>query len=204
MPPFARRFRRGAGLLVLAAAIALIAIVVVAIVLLERDDFPAGFTSLGVAIALTIGSGIVASIALPRSRALHQVMGANPDGVVFLARRQPYEINDLATFVGQSQELLDQLSDRWVVASIDRRGMSAWSVEPDSRELLIMPWEAIGYIDPVALDGEPRHGIAVDVKPFAAPLKVAVGYAAFGVLAPFGRRGTSDVIAASEAQRPLA
>lgn len=204
MPPFARRFRRGAGLLVLAGAFALAAIVIVAIMLLEGDDFAAGFTSLGVAIVLTIGSGIVASIALPRSRALRQAIAANPDGVVFLSRRQPYEINDLATYVGQSQDLLDQLSDRWVVSSIDGRGMAARSVEHDSRELLVIPWGAIGYIEPVALDGEPRHGIAVDVKPFAAPLKVAVGYSAFGVLAPFGKRGVTEVIAAAESLRPVA
>lgn len=203
MPPFARRFRRAAGLLVLAGVVALIAIVVIAIVLLARDDHAAGFTCLGVAVAMTIGAGIVASTALPRSRALRQVMAANPDGVVFLGRRQPYEINDLATYVGRSQELLDHLSDRWVVASIDDRGMAAWSVEHDARELLVIPWAAIGYIEPVALDGEPRHGIAVDVKPFESPLKVAVGYAAFGVLAPFGRRGTAEVITASEAQRPV-
>ena len=35
--------------------------------------------------------------------------------------------------------------------------MAARSVEHDSRELLVIPWNAIGYIEPVGLDGEPRH-----------------------------------------------
>jgi hypothetical protein len=202
MPPFARRFRSRAGVLVLVGVLALTGIVAVAIVLLSRDDFAAGFTCLGLAIAMTISSGVVASIALPRSRALRQVTAANPDGVVFLARRQPSPISDLATFVAQSPELLEQLSDRWVVASVDGRGMAAWSVERDSRELVVVPWDVIGYIEPVDLEGDPRNGVAVDVKPFPTPLQVAVGYAAFGVLARFGRRGVTEVIAAAESQRP--
>ena len=93
------------------------------------------------------GVGAVAAAALPRSRALRQVTAANPHGAVFLAKRQPYEISDLATFVGQAQDILDQVADRWVVASVDDRGISAWSIEPTSHELLLMPWEAIGYIE---------------------------------------------------------
>jgi hypothetical protein len=202
MRPFARRFRLRAGLIVLSAVVALIAIVALAIVLLSRDDYAAGFTCLGGAIAVVVGAGALAAIALPRSRALRQVSAANPEGAVFLGRRQPSPVSDLVTFVGGSQELLAQVSDRWVVSSIDARGMAAWSVEPVSRELLLIPWAAIGYVERVDLEGDPRHGIAVDVKPFPTPLVVAVGYAAFGVLAPFRRRGVLEVIAATEALRP--
>jgi len=202
MPPFARRFRRRAGVAVLAAAVALVAIVAFGIVLLSQGDFAAGFTCLGVAIALPIGGGALAAATLPRSRALRQVSAANPDGVVFLGRRQPSVVSDLATFVGGSPELLAQVSDRWVVASIDERGMAAWSVEPRSRELLLMPWNVIGSVDVVPIEGDPRFGVAVDVKPFPTPLLVAVGYSAFGVLAPFGRSAVAEVVAASNALRP--
>ena len=202
MPPFVRRFRRRAAVLVLIGALVLVGLVVVGIVLLDRDEFAVGFTCLGIAIVTTVGWGAVAATALPRSRALRQVTAATPDGAVFLAKRQPYEISDLATFVGQSQEILDQVADRWVVASVDARGLSAWSVEPTSRELLLMPWEAIGYIERVPLEGDPRYGVAVDVKPFPTPLLTAVGYSAFGILAPFGRTGLAEVISTANALRP--
>jgi hypothetical protein len=65
-----------------------------------------------------------------------------------------------------------------------------------------MPWDAIGYIEQVALEGEPRHGVAVDVKPFPTPLLAAVGYAAFGILAPFSRTGLAEVISTANGLRP--
>jgi hypothetical protein len=202
MPPFVRRFRRRAAVLVLIGAAVLVALVAVGIVFLSRDDYAVGFTCLGIAVALTVGAGAVAAAALPRSRALRQVTAANPDGAVFLAKRQPYEVSDLATFVGQAQDILDQVADRWVVASVDDRGISAWSIEPTSRELLLMPWDAIGYIEQVPLEGDPRHGVAVDVRPFPTPLLAAVGYSAYGILAPFSRTGLVEVIDTANALRP--
>ena len=200
--PFVRRFRRRAAVAVLIGALVLVALVVVGIMLLDRDEFAVGFTCLGIGVVLTIGAGAVAALALPRSRALRQVEAQNPEGAVLLARRQPHESNDLATYLGQSQELLAQVADRWVIASIDERGMAAWSVEPVARELLLIPWEQIGSIERVRLDGDPRYGVAVDVKPVPSPLLVAVGYSAFGVLGPFGRTGLAEVISTANALRP--
>jgi hypothetical protein len=202
MLPFVRRFRLRAAVLVLIGAAVLVALVVVGIVFLAHDDYAAGFTCLGIGIVLIIGAGAVAALALPRSAALRQVEAQNPDGAVFLGRRQPHESNDLATYLGQSRDLLAQVADRWVIASIDERGMAAWSVEPVARELVLIPWEQIGYIERVPLDGDPRFGVAVDVKPFPTPLLVAVGYAAFGILAPFGRTGLAEVISTANALRP--
>ena len=44
--------------------------------------------------------------------------------------------------------------------------------------------------------------IAVEVKPFPTPLLTAVGYAAFGILAPFSRAGLAEVISTANALRP--
>ena len=125
----------------------------------------------------------------------------NPHGAVFLARRQPALVSDLATYLGADSDVYDEVSDRWVVASIDERGMTAWSVGRDSRELLLVPWEHIGSIEPTALESG-RVGIAVDVKPFPTPLVVSVGYSAFGIMAAFGRRGVAEVVALANALRP--
>lgn len=203
MPPFARRFRRNAGLVVMAAVVSLIATVVSGTTLIAYGDVAAGIAALAIGVALAGAFAASAAAAMPRSRALRQVLRANPHGAVFLARRQPAVVSDLVTFVGGQSDVLDQVSDRWVVASIDDRGLSAWSVTRTSRELLLMPWTLIGSIDRTPLEDR-RPGIAVDVKPFATPLIVAVGYTAFGVLAPFLRRGVDEVITVTETLRPVA
>ena len=129
MHSFSRRFRRGAGLAVVAAVVAFAAIIALASVLLARADTVAGLAALGVAFAFLATAVVLVVISFPRSRALRQVRQTNPDGAVFLARRQPSVVADLATYLGDSA-IYDQVSDRWVIASIDERGMAAWSIGP--------------------------------------------------------------------------
>ena len=70
-------------------------------------------------------------------------------------------------------------------------------------ELLLVPWEVIGSIDPIRLENG-RPGVAVDVKPFPTPLVVSVGYTAFGIMASFGGRGERPrSIAAANSLRPI-
>ena len=200
MPRFARRYRVSAGIAALAAVVTLVAMVSFGVIRISQGHPTTGFVALAVAVALVAAGIVLVAISLPRSRALRQVRAANPDGAVFLARRQPAVVSDLATYV-DDPEVYDQVSDSWVVASVDERGMSAWSVEPTSRELVLMPWQVVASIDPIDLENG-RPGVAVDVQPFPTPLVVSVGYAAFGIMVSFGSRGVAEVVATANALRP--
>jgi hypothetical protein len=200
MPSFSRRFRRGAGLAVLAASVAFAAIIALGCVLISLGDPVAGLTAFGVAFAFVATAVVLVIMSHPRVRALRQVRAVNPDGAVFLARRQPSVVSDLATYLNDS-DLYDQVADRWLIASIDERGMAAWSVERQSRELVLMPWQVVASIEPIRLENG-RPGVAVDVRPFPTPLVVSVGYAAFGILASFGRRGVAEIVETANALRP--
>jgi hypothetical protein len=202
MPIFARRFRRNAAFVAVLAVLALIALVVTGVVLAGVEptaSVPAWVAGAALAIAVVV----FAVNSLRRSRAIRDVMATNPDGVVFLGRRQPSLVSDLSTYVPDSG-VLAEVSDRWVIASIDSRGMTAWSIGAGSRELLLMPWADVGTVEATRLEGSGRPGIAVDVKPFPTPLVVSVGYSAFGIMAAFGRRGVAEIVEATNALRPAA
>jgi hypothetical protein len=199
MPAFIRRFRRNARTLVLVAG-AVFAGLVVSGFVLAGSDLTASVVFWGVAAAMVVAAVALVVTSRSRVQALRRVHAENPDGVVFLARRQPAVISDLATYVDDAA-IYDQVADRWVVASIDARGMSAWSLGPESRELVLMPWDVVGYIQYTRLDNG-SDGVAVDVKPFPEPLVVSVGYAASGIMASFSRRGVTEVVATANALRP--
>ena len=200
MPSFSRRFRRAAGVALLVAVVAFAAIITVGCVLISMGDAAAGLTAFGVAFAFVATAVVLVIMSYPRVRALRQVRAVNPDGAVFLARRQPSVVADLATYLNDA-ELYDQVSDRWLVASIDDRGLAAWSIERRSRELVLMPWHVVASVEPISLENG-RPGVAVDVRPFPTPLVVSVGYAAFGILASIGRRGVAEIVETANALRP--
>jgi hypothetical protein len=200
MPQFALRFRRNASLLAVVACVAPLALIAAGVFALTYSDQTAGVLAWIGAGALVAGEAVFAVRSFQRSSALQQVMLANPDGAVFLGRRQPSVVSDLAGYVSAS-DVLDQVSDRWVVASIDHRGMAAWSIGRDARELLLIPWAEIGVVEVAPLESG-RPGVAVDVRPFATPLLVSVGYSACGIMAAFGHRGVAEVVATTNALRP--
>lgn len=186
--------------MVTAGLAVVVALIVVGAVLLRGSDAGVGLMLWAFAAAMVAGAVVLVLHARPRILALRRVVEHNPDGAVLLARRQPALVSDLATYLGES-DIYDAVSDRWVVASIDHRGLAAWSVGRDPRELVLMPWGELGTIERTRLEsGGP--GVAVDVKPFAEPLIVAAGYAAFGVLSSFSRRGVDEVVATVNALRP--
>jgi len=200
MASFALRFRRGAGLLAVLTIAVLVAAIVAGVVLTGAEDPATGIAAWAVAAALALAAGIQLFLSHSRATALRLVRRANPDGAVFLARRQPAVVSDLASYVADP-EIYNLVSDRWVVASIDARGMAAWEVGRGSRELVLIPWDVIGYVEPIRLEsGGP--GVAVDVKPYPTPLVVSVGYAAFGVMAAFGARSVAEVVATANSLRP--
>ena len=202
MRPFARRFRRVAGI---AAAVtvhvAVIALIVV-VLLVPRQDVM-GYLILilvTVAVAAAVAGATIGS--MRRARALKRVTAQHPDDLVFLARRQPSVVSDLAVYLGQRGISAD-VADRWLVALVDDRGISAWSVDSSPAELLLMPWAELGAIEVTDLEsGGAGRGIAVDVRPFDTPLIVAVGYAAFGLTMALDRAGVAEVTAATNALRP--
>jgi hypothetical protein len=175
-------------------------LLVVGAFLLAGPDAVAGLVLWGIAGAMLIGAAVIAVFARPRILALRQVAARNPHAAVLLARRQPAVISDLAAYLGD-RDIYDDVSDRWVVGAVDDRGLGVWSVGREPEELLVMPWDEIGYLERTRLEnGAP--GVAIDVRPFADPLVVSVGYAAFGVLGSFGRAGVDEVVAAANALRP--
>jgi hypothetical protein len=200
MLPFARRFRRKAGLIALLAVVLVSGALVAAIILTTDPDASASIVAWAVTAALAGGVGAFAASSARREIAMREVAGLNPDGLVYLARRQPALISDLETYLGSSP-VASAVADRWVVALAGTRGLSAWSVGRRSQELLLIPWTDLGSLEVTRLENG-RAGVAVDVKPFATPLLVSVGYSAFGVLTALDRAGVAEVVAASDAFRP--
>jgi hypothetical protein len=203
MPPFARRFRRNALFVAVSAAIVFLALIALGSVLAMGTGLAASIPAWAAGAALAIVVVVFAVNSVRRSTAIREVMKTNRDGLVFLARRQPSLVSDLATYI-PDPAVLDEVSDRWVIASIDARGMTAWSIGAHSRELVLMPWADIGTIEETRLEGSGRPGIAVDVKPFPTPLVVSVGYSAYGIMAAYGRHGVAEIVSASNALRPAA
>ncbi|CAN5589087.1 hypothetical protein BH09ACT4_BH09ACT4_17030 [soil metagenome] len=200
MPRFVRRFRQRAGLLAIVACVVVVGAVSVAVVLTSGAEFSASLVAWVVSGALAIGAAVFAVSSLRRSSAIRQVAVQHPDALVFLARRQPAVISDLGNYLGGSG-VATEVADKWLVAVADDRGLSAWSIGRDSRELLIMPWKDVGSIEQTRLENG-RPGVAVDVKPFETPLVVSVGFSAFGIHAALDRAGVAEVVAASSAFRP--
>ena len=200
--PFVRRFRRNARIVALAAVGVFVGVVAAAIGFAVTADVTASLVLAGVGVSMLVMAVLQVIVAYPRVVALRRAGAANPDGAVFLARRQPAVISDLATYVNDPV-IYNMVSDRWVVASISAAGMAAWSIGRDSRELVVMPWDIIGAVTPIRLENG-GDGVAVDVKPYVEPLVVSVGYAASGIMSTFSGRGIAEVIATANALRPPA
>lgn len=150
------------------------------LLLAARDPEPgqlAGyFGSLGLIVLM---AGAAAFRTRRFTTALRDLRAAHPDGAVFLARRHPSVVSDLETFMRERGFAAD-VSDGWVPALVDHRGISAWSTGPQPRELLLIRWDEIGEIaverSATALsDGRPN--VNVDVRPFVVPLTVDLGFA---------------------------
>jgi hypothetical protein len=118
-----------------------------------------------------------------------------------MARRQPSLVSDFAVYLGARGISVD-VADRWLVALVDDRGISAWSIGSAPAELLLMPWSELGVIEVTDLEAG-GHGIAVDVRPFETPLIVAIGYSAFGLTSSLGRDGVAEVAALTNGLRPV-
>ena len=145
------------------------------------------------------GPSLWNSIGLLRIRRLR------PDALVFLARREPTLAPDLPLYLHRRNIAAD-VSDKWVPAVIDERGMAAWSSGFAPREVVLMDWSEIGDVvatDFVGFQGGKRFGITVDVRPFPTPLIVRVGYSLFGLQGQYDNEGTRAVAAAADARRPV-
>lgn len=199
---FVRRFRITAGIAAAAVVLVAIALVTVIVVVVPRRDATGDAILIGVGFVLIAAVALATIGSLRRARALARVTAAHPDGLVFLARRQPSLVSDLAVFLS-ARGITADVADRWLVALVDERGMSAWSLDQTPAELLLMKWDEIGSIEICDLEsGGTARGIAVDVRPFETPLIVAIGYAAFGLTSSLGREGVAEVAERAEAARP--
>jgi hypothetical protein len=200
MPPFARRFRTTTGAVVALVTVLCAAVIVVVVVVLQPREPVVNLALAGVALALVALGVIATGTSVRRALALRRMTRDHPDGLVFLARRQPAVVSDLAHYL-YSHDLDVDLADRWVVALVDHRGISAWSIDRTPAEMLLMPWDELGAIEVTDLDSGDR-GVEVDVRPAQSPLVAAIGYAAFGLTASLNRAGVAEVAAGTNALRP--
>jgi len=178
---------------------------VVVFLLLGTPARDTGFVPLVAVIAVVAlllglgGSSIWNSIGLIRISRL------KPDALVFLARREPTLAPDLPMYLHR-KDIAADVSDRWLGAVVDERGIAAWSGGFRPRELVLMEGDEIGDViatDFRGFDGSEQFGITVDVRPFPTPLVVRVGYAMPGLQAAFDRAGTIAVNEAANARRPV-
>lgn len=202
MPSFVPRFRltaaivAGVILLVTAGVLGVVAVAV------PREDVIGNLTMLGVALLLVVVETLAAITSVRRALALERVRLDNPAGLVFLARRQPAIVSDLAEYL-RAHDITADVADRWVVALVDHRGISAWGLGSHPEQLLLIAWDEIGPIEVTDLDsGAKDRGIAVLVRPSNDPLVASIGYAAFGLTASVGREAVAEIAAKTNALRP--
>lgn len=201
MSQFVRRFRLTAGLTAGAIVLASVAVVAMLFVIAPRHNV--GDAILVVAIVVlcaAIAGSAVGSVR--RAQSLKAVSELHPDGLVFLARRQPSLVSDVSVYLAQRQVEAD-VADRWLAALVDERGISVWSAGPRPAELLLMPWADLSSIEVTDLDhGVRGKGIEIDVRPFETPLIASIGYAAFGLTSTLDRAGVAEVVARTNGLRP--
>ncbi len=206
MLSFVPRFRLIAAIVAFTVVAVTVAVLVLAAVFVPRDDPIADLALIGIAALLVGVEALIAIISTGRILALRRVTRDHPDGLVFLARRQPAVTSDLAEYLaahGIPADVEDAIADRWLVALVDRRGMSAWTPTPAPVQLVLMPWVEIGTVEVTDLDGSgPRRGIAVPVLPSGDPLVVSAGYAALGLTASVGADAVAEIVAKANALRP--
>jgi hypothetical protein len=136
--------------------------------------------------------------------ALRALRRRYPRAAVFLARREPALVPDLPMYQYRKDNTAD-VADRWIPGLVDHRGLSAWSGGPRPKELLLMEWSEIGAVEAtefLSIEGRPKFGASVDVRPFATPLLVDVGHSFFGFEGAFDRAGVQAVVDASNDKRP--
>ncbi len=200
---YVRRFRLTAGVASAAFVLVAISLVVVIVVVVPRGDATGDAVLIGVALVLVAAVALATIGSLRGARALRRITASHPSGLVFLARRQPSVVSDLAVYLG-ARGITADVADRWLVALVDDRGISAWSLDQTPAELLLMPWGELGSIEVCDLEsGGNARGIAVDVRPFDTPLIVAIGYAAFGLTSSLGRAGVAEVAECANRLRPV-
>lgn len=200
------RFTRRAALVLVASLAGAAGIAVLVARLLPSPDSDAGFLPLVAVVAVVLLLIGLAGSSLWNGIGLLRIRSQRPDALVFLARREPSLAPDLPLYLHRKDVTAD-VSDKWVPAVIDERGMAAWSSGPRPKELFVMEWSELGEVVATefrTLEGHDRFGIAVDVRPFPTPLIVRVGYSRFGLQGAFDREGTLAVASAANAYRPVA
>jgi hypothetical protein len=202
MPSFVPRFRITAAVVASVIVLLTAAVLVVVTTTVPRTDPLGDLTLLGVGGLLVAVEAFAAITSVRRALALRRVTLDHPDGLVFLARRQPAIVSDLAEYL-RAHDITADVADRWVIALVDDRGISAWGLGSHPEQLLLMTWDEIGPIEVTDLDsGAKDRGVAVLVRPSTDPLVASIGYAAFGLTASVGRDAVAEITAKTNALRP--
>lgn len=191
--------------MVVGALTAAIGIAVTVVLLLRTSAPDTAFVPLIAVIAVVLLLLGLGGASIRNGIGLMRIQRLRPDALVFLARREPSLAPDLPLYLHR-KDIVADVTDKWVPAVIDERGLAAWSSGLRPRELILMEWSELGEIiatEFVTLDGAKKFGIAVDVRPFPTPLVVRVGYSMFGLQGAFDRDGVIAVSTATNARRPV-
>lgn len=204
---FRRRFRARASLVTTIAVAGFVVLSAASTIAILLTIGPGGGLLLATALAiLTLGLILlVLAITTGRNaRAIRRVQAAHPTGIAFLARRRPPVVSDMPAYLA-SKQLDVKIDERWYVALIDDRGISAWAVGRVPRELVLMEWAELGDVLAVrvpTLLGDSRWCVTVDVRPYVTPMTTDIGFASGILTASLGQPDLAEVVQVVEAHRP--
>jgi hypothetical protein len=203
----ARRSRTRARIITIAALVAAVVViggggVAIAVAGGPRNGILVayGFASIAI-LAMIVVFGVMTT---RLSRAVRTLAERHPDAVVFLARRLPPVVSDLAAYL-RAKGLDIRLGDGWHPAFADDRGIVVCSLGGDPRELFVMEWAEIGDLEMVrtaTVGGDSRWSVIVDVRPYDVPLTVDLGEAWGVVTMALDAGDTQAVMKAVVGRRP--
>lgn len=172
----------------------------------DTPDATAIAAYLGSAGVLVVVAAVLGSLSWRHAAVLRRLQVAHPEGTIFLARRIPTVVSDVENFMA-SKGFGGALSEGWVPAVVDHRGISVWTTGRAPTQVLLMEWAELGEIAVVPRDvnpTDPRPLVAVDVRPYIVPLTAELGATLGFITMRLDRVDTETLVAVTNAHRPAA
>jgi hypothetical protein len=201
----AHRFRSRARLATVCAfaAVAVLALVGGTVLGVRGSNDASLLAYLVVIVGFVLLLSIIAMLSARHAAALRYLAAHFPNGAVFLARRQPSVVSDMPAYLA-AKGVTMPISDGWVPALVDGRGISAWTTGWRPREIVLMEWHELGEVQTIGTGPgiEKRAAVTVDVRPFVVPLTVEIGYSTGLITMALDPTACDDVVRAAQALRP--
>lgn len=206
-PTHTRRFRNQARTITIAAlsaagVVMIIGALAIALSGSPRDGVVVAYGIAMAAILLLVGACTIITQRLART--LRVLRERHPGDVVFLARRLPPIVSNLADYL-RNKGVETPVGDGWLGAVADSRGVTIYSHGADPHALVLIEWAEIGDIAMVrtpTVGGDSRWSVTVDIRPYDVPLTADLGEAWGIVTMALGAADTSAAIDAVTARRP--